>query len=289
MELLGMQLGVLFYVVIALFVVNLGIWSFFYFRRVGKKRHTRQVQKKVQEELSHRPHLKTREMTFVRATLDGVSDDTYYYESFNVVLPKPDIERMMLIGVEHHLQDVVEQTQKTLHSRQVMRLVISGYEDVGQVWEVPNVIKFCISLHQRVPHIVFWLDPESLALYLRIVQCGLDWIAKSRAKAGTGPAPELRTPFNERLRALADSVIEKGNAVVFKIFENDHETAIKVMEEATARVEDALLLQDEIATKAQAAAAPSPGAFTHEEIQKRLHRDTSAGHTADGKTEPTSS
>lgn len=98
-------------------------------------------------------------------------------EIFTTVIDKVDVERGMTISVSSHLRDVVEESASTGRFGHQLRLVIKQYDNQGPLDQIDELVRHCVKVHRDCPHLTFWLDDESIDLYLKLVYRGFQIMA----------------------------------------------------------------------------------------------------------------
>ncbi|MCB2154005.1 hypothetical protein KQI84_03910 [bacterium] len=128
--------------------------------KVVKGQKNKKAKKGKQQETKYRP-----------------PSDPATQEIFTTYIDKVDVDRGMTISVSSHLRDVVEESATTGRFGHQLRLVIKQFDGQGPLDQIDELVRHCVKVHRDCPHLPFWLDGETIELYLGLVYRGHQVIA----------------------------------------------------------------------------------------------------------------
>lgn len=138
-------------------------------------------------------------------------------------------------------------TRVTGRFLQLVRLTFDGYQDDSrEVWQIPEVLGWCLSLHNRTPWISYWLAQDSICVYYLILArtVGEDFAQRvAESLAADHPSRHIITdsagnvPRDLRnLAAVVEDVWRAGNGVMLNLLEPASDTAKNLIGHATRRI-----------------------------------------------------
>lgn len=87
------------------------------------------------------------------------------------IITRSDIQRNACIGLEYHLNDLIEELKTTKDLQHLIRIVIMGYEkEKTHIWEIPEVQNFFYEIDKKRPELIFFFEDSSLKLYFKLVE-----------------------------------------------------------------------------------------------------------------------
>lgn len=167
------------------------------------------------------------------------------YDVFDVHVARVDVERQAYVSVQWHLDDLTRDIKETKQLRQLLRLVILGYEvpESGLIHE-PTLQQHFLQIHERCPHLALFLERKSLRLYVLI-------LLEARKAAGLIPPDAPPTVIEE----LEQEIISKSTQVLSTLFADTGEVPSELLETLLPRLAEICEDLEEEAEKALAEAA----------------------------------
>lgn len=151
-------------------------------------------------------------------------------------ITRSDVQRHSRVGLEYHLNDLIQELKAERRLNHLIRIVINDYRD--PLWEEEELREHLFEFDRDHPEIVYFLEEKSLATYLRILREAR--IAHYEAPLDSGA--NLETMKRELLQD-PESVINKYYeecAVFFSnLLEDDRDNAMRVCDEVMERISNA--------------------------------------------------
>lgn len=151
---------------------------------------------------------------------------------------RSDVERASRVGLEYHLNDMVQEIKENKRLNHLIRIVINGFPD--PMWENEDLREYFHAFDQDHPEAVFFIEEKSLSTYLRILR---------EARIAHYEAPlegdtDLDTMKKHLLQDKA-SIMEKYQAESDLFFANllegdERDLAIKICDEVMERISNAI-------------------------------------------------
>jgi len=90
-----------------------------------------------------------------------------------VVIGRKSVNQTNLSLVEEQAKRVVAESLERGGFGKLLQFSVDGYtEDTRGLWDIPEVVSYFKSLHEKTPYLLFWMGKESVPLYCRILTGG---------------------------------------------------------------------------------------------------------------------
>jgi hypothetical protein len=161
-------------------------------------------------------------------------------ETVDSNITKNDIERQSRVGLDYHLNDLIDEARERKVLNHLIRVVINDYdEDVQPLWEVPELREYLYEFDKDRPEAVFFIEEKSLSTYIRIVR---------EAKFGHFESPlddnvdleTLKKELGQDMQETLSNYRVEAHLFFSKIIEDDRDAVIALVDDAMERIESAL-------------------------------------------------
>jgi gas vesicle protein len=232
---MGLGIGVLIGLVV-------GVAGCLLFRKTGKTGKTGEPKAAAAKHKKSAAQTPARPGTLVPGNPNTKSDS---YEVFDVHVARVDVERQAYVSVQWHLDDLTRDMKETKQLRQLLRLVVLGYEvPETELIHEPTLQQHFSQIHERCPHLALFLERKSLRLYVLI-------LLEARKAAGIIPLDAPPTVIEE----LEQEIIAKSTQVLSTLFAEVGEIPSELLETLLPRLAEICEDLKEEAEKTAAEAA----------------------------------
>lgn len=149
------------------------------------------------------------------------------FEVFDVHVARVDVEREALIGVMHHIDDLVEELKESGELNHLLRLVILGYDLEGE--RLTANCELCthfLKIHESRPYLPVFFDKPSMRLYLK-------FLIKGKQQAGQIPEHPVEPPLGQ----LEQEVVRNTTQLLTSILSHKPEAMSHLLDQLTTRIE----------------------------------------------------
>ncbi len=150
------------------------------------------------------------------------------YEFFDVHVARVDVERGAVIGVEHHVDDLIEELKEEGELRHLLRLVVLGYDEEGEkLATIPELCDHFLKIHGDQPYFSVLLDRNSMKIYLKI-------LLRAKKRAGEIPPGADETAAIDQLH---QEVVGHVTQLLTSLFAGEQEKLSQLLDQLLGRLE----------------------------------------------------